>query len=99
MLGVLTAVYMSAHKPWHAAVLAAAAMGIAGEQAAAEAKGMGSFHVGLFDAISNVTLDDIWKEKRFLLIVIRRSLGRTLFAYTEGSLILTNIHLVYTMRI
>ena len=68
MLGVLTAVYMSAHKPWHAAVLAAAAMGIAGEQAAAESKGMGSFHTGLFDAISNVTLADIWKEKRFLLI-------------------------------
>ena len=68
MLGVLTAVYMSARKPWHAAVLAAAAMGIAGEQAAAESKGMGSFHTGLFDAISNVTLSDIWKEKRFLLI-------------------------------
>lgn len=68
MLGVLTAVYMSARKPWHAAVLAAAAMGIAGEQAAAESKGMGSFHIGLFDAISNVTLADIWKEKRFLLI-------------------------------
>ena len=68
MLGVLTAVYMSDHKPWHAAVLAAAAMGIAGEQAAEESKGMGSFHIGLFDAISNVTLADIWKEKRFLLI-------------------------------
>lgn len=67
MLGVLTAVYMSARRPWHAAVLAAAAMGIAGEKAAAESSGMGSFHLHLFDAFSSLTLADIWKEKRLLL--------------------------------
>lgn len=68
MLGVLTAVYMSAHHPWHAAVLAAAAMGIAGEHAARETNGMGSFHVHLLDAFSTLTLDDIWQEKRLLLL-------------------------------
>lgn len=66
MLGVMTAVYMSAHKPWHAAVLAAAGMGLAGEKAERESKGMGSFHMNLFDALSNLTLADIWKGKHFL---------------------------------
>jgi hydroxyethylthiazole kinase len=47
-------------KPLDAAAAALAAFGVAGEDAAREAKGPGSFHVGLYDALAGlepVTLD------------------------------------------
>ncbi len=67
MLGVLTAAYLPARRPWQAAVLAAVLMGAAGEDAAAEAKGMGSFHVALLDALSVLTAEDCWRRRKLLL--------------------------------
>jgi hydroxyethylthiazole kinase len=48
------------HRPLEAAAAALAAFGVAGEDAAREAKGPGSFHVGLYDALAGLepeTLD------------------------------------------
>ncbi len=39
---------------FEAAVEALVALGVAGEDAAAEAKGPGSFHVGLYDALAGL---------------------------------------------
>ena len=39
-------------EPFEAAVEALVAFGVAGEDAAAEAKGPGSFHVALYDALA-----------------------------------------------
>jgi hydroxyethylthiazole kinase len=47
--------------PLEAAAEALVAFGVAGEDAAADAKGPGSFHVGLYDALHNLdpsTLDE-----------------------------------------
>ena len=67
MLGALASTYLAARRPWEAAVLAAVMMGIAGEQAEKEAKGMGSFHTALFDAFSAMTADDVWRQKRIVM--------------------------------
>ena len=67
MLGALASTYLAARRPWEAAVLAAVMMGIAGERAEKEAKGMGSFHTALFDAFSTMTADDVWRQQRIVL--------------------------------
>jgi hydroxyethylthiazole kinase len=43
---------VAAERPLEAAAAALAAFGIAGEDAARDAKGPGSFHVGLYDALA-----------------------------------------------
>lgn len=68
MLGVLAATYLSARRPWQAAVLAAVMMGTAGEQAAVQSAGMGSFHIALLDALSNLTAADVWRRRKLILI-------------------------------
>jgi len=53
MSTALTGCYLAANDdPFEAAVEALVAFGIAGEDAAVEAKGPGSFHVGLYDALA-----------------------------------------------
>jgi hydroxyethylthiazole kinase len=57
MSSALTGCFLAAKpdSPLEAAAEALAAFGVAGEDAAREAKGPGSFHVGLYDALA--TLD------------------------------------------
>jgi hydroxyethylthiazole kinase len=43
---------VNADRPLEAAAEALVALGVAGEEAAREAKGPGSFHVGLYDALA-----------------------------------------------
>jgi len=45
--------------PFEAAAEALAAFGVAGEEAARDAKGPGSFHVGLYDALANLEPDTL----------------------------------------
>jgi hydroxyethylthiazole kinase len=45
---------VSRDRPLEAAAAALAAFGIAGEDAARDAKGPGSFHVGLYDALAGL---------------------------------------------
>ena len=53
MSTALTGCYLAANDdPFEAAVEALVAFGVAGEDAAVEAKGPGSFHVGLYDALA-----------------------------------------------
>lgn len=54
MLNCITGVYLSAGRPLYAAVLAAVTLGIAGELADA-GSGLGSYHIGLLDALSCMT--------------------------------------------
>jgi hydroxyethylthiazole kinase len=63
MSSAITGCYLAAKKdePLEAAAEALAAFGVAGEDAAREAKGPGSFHVNLYDALAALdpsTLDD-----------------------------------------
>lgn len=66
MLGALAGTYLAAGSPWQAAVLSAVTMGLAGEYAAIHATGMGSFHMALFDAFTNLTDEQICTEARFV---------------------------------
>jgi hydroxyethylthiazole kinase len=54
MSSAITACFLAAKQgaPLEAATEALAAFGVAGEDAAREAKGPGSFHVGLYDALA-----------------------------------------------
>lgn len=68
MLGALAATYLSLGSPWQAAVLSAAVLGIAGEIAAAQAKGMGSFHMALLDALSLLEEDELMRRVQLIPI-------------------------------
>jgi len=59
MSSTLTACFLAAKpdEPLEAAAEALAAFGVAAEDAAREAKGPGSFHVALYDALANLQLD------------------------------------------
>ena len=63
MSSALTGCFLAAKRdaPLEAAAEALAAFGVAGEDAAREARGPGSFHVGLYDALAALdpsTLDE-----------------------------------------
>ena len=50
---------VNADRPLEAAAEALVALGVAGEDAAATAKGPGSFHVGLYDALAALDPDTL----------------------------------------
>lgn len=52
MSSALTGCFLAVGRPFDAAVAALVAFGVAGEDAAHEAKGPGSFHVALYDALA-----------------------------------------------
>ena len=52
MSSAITGCFLAVAEPFDAAVAALVAFGVAGEDAAQEAKGPGSFHVGLYDALA-----------------------------------------------
>jgi hydroxyethylthiazole kinase len=52
MSTAITGCFLAVAEPFEAAVAALVAFGVAGEDAAREAKGPGSFHVGLYDALA-----------------------------------------------
>jgi hydroxyethylthiazole kinase len=52
MSSAITGCFLAVDEPFEAAVAALVAFGVAGEDAALEAKGPGSFHVGLYDALA-----------------------------------------------
>jgi hydroxyethylthiazole kinase len=52
MSSAITGCFLAVDEPFDAAVAALVAFGVAGEDAAREAKGPGSFHVGLYDALA-----------------------------------------------
>jgi hydroxyethylthiazole kinase len=61
MSTAMTGCFLAVAEPFDAAVCALVAFGVAGEDAAREAGGPGSFHVGLYDALAALdpgTLDD-----------------------------------------
>ena len=59
MSSAVTGCFLAAkpHEPLAAAAEALVAFGVAGEDAAVEAKGPGSFHVNLYDALANLRLE------------------------------------------
>ena len=61
MSSALTGCFVAVAPPLEGAAYALAAFGIAGEDAARDAKGPGTFHANLYDALYNLepkTLDD-----------------------------------------
>jgi hydroxyethylthiazole kinase len=52
MSSAITGCFLAVAEPFEAAVAALVAFGVAGEDAARDAKGPGSFHVGLYDALA-----------------------------------------------
>ena len=52
MSSAITGCFLAVDEPFEAAVEALVAFGVAGEDAARDAKGPGSFHVGLYDALA-----------------------------------------------
>jgi hydroxyethylthiazole kinase len=61
MSSAITGCFLAVAEPFDAAVAALVAFGVAGEDAAREANGPGSFHVGLYDALAALdpaTLDE-----------------------------------------
>lgn len=67
MLGALAGVYLASRKPWETAVLAAVMMGLAGEEAERIAGSrMGTFHVALLDAFSEMTDTQIQQQMKLL---------------------------------
>ena len=52
MSSAITGCFLAVDEPFDAAVAALVAFGVAGEDAARDAKGPGSFHVGLYDALA-----------------------------------------------
>lgn len=67
MLGALVGVYLAGRRPWEAAVLAAVMMGLAGEEASRIAGSrMGTFHVALLDAFSQMTDAQIQQQMKLL---------------------------------
>ena len=61
MSSALTGCFVAVASPLEGAAYALAAFGVAGEDAALDAKGPGTFHANLYDALYNLepeTLDD-----------------------------------------
>ena len=59
MSTALTGCFLAVGPPLDAAVAALVAFGVAGEDAAREARGPGSFHVALYDALYNLDPDGL----------------------------------------
>jgi hydroxyethylthiazole kinase len=59
MSSAVTGCFLAVAAPFDAAVSALVAFGVAGEDAAREAKGPGSFHVALYDALSALDPDEL----------------------------------------
>jgi hydroxyethylthiazole kinase len=62
----LTGCFCAVRDPFPAAVDALVAFGVAGEDAAREAKGPGSFHVALYDALAALDPDTLGERARLL---------------------------------
>jgi hydroxyethylthiazole kinase len=54
MSSAITGCFLAVAEPFEAAVAALVAFGVAGEDAARDARGPGSFHVGLYDALASL---------------------------------------------
>jgi hydroxyethylthiazole kinase len=52
MSSAITGCFLAVDEPFDAATAALVAFGVAGEDAARDAKGPGSFHAGLYDALA-----------------------------------------------
>lgn len=63
ILNCLTAAYLAVAEPLTAALTATLLMGIAGEHADSS-HGLGSYHVGLIDALSRMKLEELLREAR-----------------------------------
>jgi hydroxyethylthiazole kinase len=59
MSSAITGCFLAVAEPFEAAVAALVAFGVAGEDAAQDAKGPGSFHVGLYDALAALDPDSL----------------------------------------
>jgi hydroxyethylthiazole kinase len=59
MSTAITGCFLAVASPLEAATAALAAFGVAGEDAAVEARGPGSFHVGLYDALAALDPDTL----------------------------------------
>jgi hydroxyethylthiazole kinase len=59
MATAITGCFLAVSPPLEAATSALVAFGTAGEDAAAEARGPGSFHVGLYDALAALDPDTL----------------------------------------
>jgi hydroxyethylthiazole kinase len=59
MSSAITGCFLAVAEPFEAAVAALVAFGVAGEEAARDAKGPGSFHVGLYDALAALDPDSL----------------------------------------
>ena len=64
MSSALTGCFAAVAEPFDAAVDALVAFGVAGEDAAGEAKGPGSFHVALYDALAALDPDTLDERAR-----------------------------------
>jgi hydroxyethylthiazole kinase len=64
MSSAITGCFLAVTDPFEAAVAALVAFGVAGEDAARDAKGPGSFHVGLYDALAALDPDSLDERAR-----------------------------------
>jgi hydroxyethylthiazole kinase len=64
MSSAITGCFLSVDEPFDAAVNALVAFGVAGEDAAHDAKGPGSFHVGLYDALAALDPESLDRRAR-----------------------------------
>lgn len=60
----LTSCYLAAADPFTASVLAVTTLGICGETASRDFRGLGSFHTALFDALSTLSDGDLLRAAR-----------------------------------
>jgi hydroxyethylthiazole kinase len=59
MSSAITGCFLAVDDPFDAAVAALVAFGVAGEDAARDANGPGSFHVGLYDALAALDAESL----------------------------------------
>jgi hydroxyethylthiazole kinase len=64
MSSAITGCFLAVAEPFQAAVAALVAFGVAGEDAAREAKGPGSFHAGLYDALAALEPESLDEKAR-----------------------------------
>lgn len=64
MSSTITGCFLAVEQPFEAAVAALVAFGVAGEDAARDAKGPGSFHAGLYDALAGLDPDSLDERAR-----------------------------------
>ena len=64
MSSAITGCFLAVAEPFEAAVAALVAFGVAGEDAAREAKGPGSFYAGLYDALAALDPESLDEKAR-----------------------------------